>query len=99
MRPKIINKITLIKIFITILISLYFLYYSIYGKYGILNIWQIKENISIQESHKSKILLEVKQKEQAIKSLKPESLDLDFIDEKTRESIGFIKNNEIMIKK
>lgn len=94
---SVINKTVFIKIFITTSLSLYFLYYCIYGKFGLFRLLEIKNDVLIQESYKNDILLEVKGKEQSIKSLRPESLDLDFLDEKVRESIGFIKKNEIII--
>jgi cell division protein FtsB len=99
MKLRIINKTVFIKIFIIISLSLYFFYYCVYGKFGLLQLSKIKKNALVQELTKNKVLLKVKEKEQSIKSLRPESLDLDFLDEKIRESVGFIKKNEIVIEK
>jgi cell division protein FtsB len=96
---KIINKSVFIKIFIFTSLSLYFLYYCIWGKLGLLQLSKIKQEVLARELVKNDILLKVKEKERSIKSLRPESLDLDFLDEKVRESVGFSKENEIIIER
>jgi len=96
---KIINKSIFIKILIFTSLSLYFLYYCIWGKFGLLQLSKIKQDVLTKEFIKNDILLKVKEREQSIKSLRPESLDLDFLDEKVRESVGFSKENEIIIER
>ena len=94
---RIITKAIFIKIIIALSISLYFLYFAIYGKYGFLKFLEIKQEISSKKVIKNNILIKAKEKQKDIKALRFESLDLDFLDEKTRESIGFSNIHEIIV--
>ena len=94
---RIITKAIFIKIIIALFISLYFLYFALYGKDGFFRFLDIRQEIITKEISKNNILIKTQEKQKDINSLRLESLDLDFLDEKTRESIGFSNIDEIII--
>ena len=76
---------------------LYLLYFLIYGKRGILAYYKIVNQYSSME--KKLFILENKNKEleDKISRLSPNTLDLDYLDEKIRSNTGKISENELVI--
>ena len=85
------------KIFFYLFLVLYLGYHIINGKYGILSYNNIN-NILID---KKNILKKKQQKfdleKTKIKGLNIESIDMDLFDEKLKENVGVVGNNEIVI--
>jgi cell division protein FtsB len=92
------NKIILYFSFlITFFISIYLIYFLINGQRGLLRyLYLSNEN---QEYNKTlfNLINENRFFNNRIKKLQPNTVDLDFLDEKVRKNLGFIDNNEIVI--
>ncbi len=83
---------------VSLFIFFYLFYFLINGERGVISYFKFKklnyENKMVFErlSEKNDYL------SNRISRLKNNSLDLDFLDEKIREKIGFIDDNELLIK-
>ena len=73
-------------------------YFLINGDRGVISYFKIKN----QNSNYKIILTDLNNKNDLFKSritmLQPNSLDLDYLDEKIRQKTGFIDDNELLIK-
>jgi cell division protein FtsB len=75
----------------------YFVYHTIQGDHGWLAMLRLQSEV-----HKSQEILSHLQQEQnelahRVQLMRPDSLDPDLLDEKSREDLGFSKPNEIVI--
>ena len=92
------NKITLyLSFLITFFISIYLVYFLINGQRGLLKYFYLTK----QNQEYSQTLVKLKVENQyyndRINRLKPNTVDLDFLDEQVRKKLGFIDKNEIVI--
>jgi cell division protein FtsB len=90
------NKI-IISVLITLILCLYFSYYTIYGKNGIIDYFKIREDIQTHKAIQKKLESELRKQKDMIKSIKIDNLDLDLLDEQTRKNLGYAKKDEIII--
>jgi cell division protein FtsB len=83
---------------IIILLLAYFIFHSIYGSRGILAYFKLQADL--QKSHETLVLLRDKRLdiENRTKLLRPESLDLDMLDEKARNVLGLSDPKEKVFK-
>ena len=88
-------------LFISFLFSfflfLYLTHFVINGERGILSYLSLKK---INDKNIEKIFILSKKNEyleDKIERLQPDTIDLDYLDEKLRENTGFLKENEITI--
>ena len=91
------TRINIFKIFLVLSI-LYFLSYSIYGKRNISSYFTLKKEIEqkkekLDRLKQDKIILENK-----TKLLRPESLDLDMLEEQVKKNLGANYDGEKIIK-
>tara|TARA_A100001037_G_C14730883_1_gene448752 strand:- start:217 stop:531 length:315 start_codon:yes stop_codon:yes gene_type:complete len=82
---------------ITFFISIYLIYFLIYGQRGMLTYFYLKnQNLQYQQS-----LNDLKAKnvyiEDRIRRLQPNTVDLDFLDEQVRKKLGLVDKKEIVI--
>ena len=92
------NKILLYFLFlITFFIILYLFYFLINGERGIISYYKIKSQNNSYQTHledlnkKNNFLID------KISRLQPNTLDLDYLDEKVREKTGYLENSELLI--
>ena len=92
------NRLSIYFLFIiSFFIFLYFFYFLINGERGILAYYKIKQQNSEHKiilkdlAYKNDYLLD------KITRLQPNTIDLDFLDEKIRENTGFVDNDELLI--
>ena len=82
---------------ITFFIFLYLVYFLVYGQRGLLQYFYLSK----QNQEYNETLAQLTSKNQymsnRIKKLQPNTLDLDFLDEKVRKKHGLIDKNEIVI--
>ena len=82
---------------ITFFIFLYLVYFLVYGQRGLLQYFYLSK----QNQEYNKTLAQLTSENQyisnRIKKLQPNTLDLDFLDEKVRKKHGLIDKNEIVI--
>ena len=92
------NRIILyLSFLVTFFIFIYLFYFLIYGQRGLLKYFYLSK----QNQEYNEILAELTSENQymsnRIKKLQPNTLDLDFLDEKVRKKLGLIDKNEIVI--
>ena len=93
------NKLYLFFLLIIFLfLFLYILYFLINGDRGIISYFKIKNlnseyKISLAELNKKNNYFKNK-----VHRLNPNTLDLDFLDEKIREKTGYTEKNELIVK-
>ena len=82
---------------VTFFIFIYLVYFFIYGQRGLLQYFYLSK----QNQEYNETLAQLTSKNQymsnRIKKLQPNTLDLDFLDEKVRKKHGLIDKNEIVI--
>ncbi len=82
---------------VSFFIFLYLFYFLIYGDRGIISYYKIKnQNTDLYSKlnnleKRNNFLLD------RIERLQPNTIDLDFLDEKVREKLGFVRSNEVII--
>ena len=75
----------------------YFCYYAIFGTKGILSYLELRAVLQKKIVAKNKLDAKLKDKENLVDSLQPQSLDIDLLDQQAREKSGNAKENEIII--
>lgn len=80
-----------------ICLTIYFVIFSIYGKNGFRDLHRLQQQISEAKDRERILLVKRKAKEDRVQKMKPESLDLDLLDEQVRENLGFVNDKEIML--
>ena len=82
---------------VTFFIFIYLVYFLIYGQRGLLQYFYLSK----KNQEYSQILAYMKMENEylsdRIKRLQPNTVDLDFLDEKVRKKLGLIDKNEIVI--
>lgn len=90
------NK-NIFKIFLYIFLVLYLAYHTVNGKYGILS-YNNTNNILVDKKNILKKKQErIDMEKNKIKGLDTNSIDMDLFDEKLKENVGVVSNNEIVI--
>ena len=79
---------------ILISVLLYFVFHAIYGNRGVLAYFNLTQKIDNAEKDLEIIRAERLEMEHKVKSLKPESLDPDMLDEQARKSLGVAGKKE-----
>jgi cell division protein FtsB len=85
--------------FITFSVILYFSFFTIFGNKGLFRYFELKEEIKKQEIVQKELLNVIKNKENMIKGMSPESLNIDLLDEQSRKTLGYVGEKEIVIYK
>lgn len=75
-------------------VLLYFIFHAIYGERGILAYFNLNQKIEKAEEELENIKAERLEIEHKVKSLKPESLDPDMLDEQVRKNLGVAGKQE-----
>ena len=92
------NKIILYLSFvITFFISIYLIYFLINGQRGLLKYFYLTKQNKEYRQILTDFKIENKYYSDRIKRLQPNTVDLDYLDEKVRKNLGFIDKNEIVI--
>ena len=82
---------------ITFFIFLYLVYFLIYGQRGLLQYFYLSKQNQEYTQKLSKLTSENDYFSDRIKRLQPNTVDLDFLDEKVRKKLGLIDKNDIVI--
>ncbi len=75
----------------------YFAYHAVQGDRGLLAWWQLRQQMDASELELASISAEREYLESMISLLRPESLDLDMLDEQTRRTLAFAQPKELLI--
>ena len=92
-----INRKSFTVIFICLSIVVYFIIYSIFGNRGILDYFHLKQQLEEKSLESKQLSTQIQNKENRVKRMQDNSLDLDLLDEEVRKNIGQAKKNEIII--
>jgi len=82
---------------ITFFIFLYLVYFLVYGQRGILQYFYLSKQNQEYIDTLYKLTSENQYLTNRIKKLRPNTVDLDYLDEKVRKKLGLIDKNEIVI--
>ena len=92
------NKIILyLSFLITFFISIYLVYFLFNGQRGLLKYFYLTKQNQEYSQTLAKLKIENQYYIDRINRLKPNTVDLDFLDEQVRKKLGFIDKNEIVI--
>ena len=92
------NKVILyLSFLITFFISIYLIYFLINGQRGLLKYFYLTKQNQEYSQTLAKLKVENQYYNDRINRLKPNTVDLDFLDEQVRKKLGFIDKNEIVI--
>jgi cell division protein FtsB len=73
---------------------MYFFYHLLTGERGIWVWYGLSEQVEILEDQNSMLAARVDRMERRVSRLKPETLDLDYVDELTRYRLGVARADE-----
>jgi cell division protein FtsB len=72
----------------------YFAYHAINGERGILAFFKLNHQLDASENHLEQLRLERLNLEHTVSLLRPNSLDLDLLDEQARKILGYAGGDE-----
>ena len=76
---------------------LYLMYFLINGQRGIISYFKLKKINTIYSKELNNLEDQNIALEDKIRRLQPNTLDLDYLEERLRKNIGLLKNNEITV--
>jgi cell division protein FtsB len=83
--------------FISCGLFVYFFFHLMHGDRGYFAWKGVEEKLKTSEARYEKTLQERETLEQKVKMLRPDSIDLDLLDERARAVLGFMKPSELVI--
>ena len=86
------KKILTILFFVALV--LYFLYNIMGGDRGILSLYKLSDRHKILQREVSALQEEHKLLQSKVNRMKPDSLDIDLLEEQVKENLGYAKENE-----
>lgn len=92
-----ISKRLFITYFIALAVIIYFILCSIFGAKGLLTYSKLAKQAANKENAKQDLSLKMQAKENMVKGMNLDSLDLDLLDEQARKTLGYSGKNEIII--
>ncbi len=92
-----ITKPTFIGYFIAIAVVLYFSSFTIFGEKGLIKLFILKQQIAEKSSLKHELNSKAAVKKNMVEGMKPESLDIDLLDEQARRVLGYAGKNEVVV--
>jgi len=78
-------------------ICLYFAYHLVYGEMGYFSMKKIDATLNESKKEYDDLKQERVGLENRVKRLRPDSLDLDVLDERSRDVLGYVKEDEVIL--
>ena len=78
---------------------LYFGYFAIYGKHGLVNWIRLQEEIALKQGELDSARADRTALEHRVRLLRPESVDPDLLEEQARARLGLSQPDEVVILK
>ncbi len=75
----------------------YFIYHSIQGERGILSMIRLKQKLELAKAELNLLASQREALERRVYLLRPDSLDLDLLEERARAVLNFAHNDEVII--
>jgi cell division protein FtsB len=92
-----ISKSVFVAYFIAIFTIFYFVFFIIFGDKGLIKLFALKNQIDYKDLAKQESLSEMQARKRMVNGMKPESLDVDLLDEQARKVLGYAGKNEVVI--
>jgi cell division protein FtsB len=84
---------------VLVALVLYFGYFAIYGKHGLVNWIRLQEEIGLKQGELDRVRAERTALEHRVRLLRPESVDPDLLEEQARARLGLSQPDEVVILK
>lgn len=78
-------------------ICLYFAYHLVYGEMGYFSMKKVETKLNESKKEYDELKQERVGLENRVKRLRPDNLDLDVLDERSRDVLGYVKENEVIL--
>ena len=75
----------------------YFAFYTLFGNRGLYRMYELEDQLVVAQAQHEEVIQERITLEQNVTLLKPNSLDLDMVDQRTREVLGYAHPDDIVI--
>lgn len=82
---------------VSICVAAYFGYHLVQGDYGLVSWLRMSHEIEQTKAELARVSAEREVLERRVSLLRPESLDLDMIEERARVTLGFAAENDVVI--
>jgi cell division protein FtsB len=92
-----ITKLLFVGYFIALFIIIYFGFFIIFGDKGLLQLFTLQKQIDNEEILKQETATKMQAKKNLVNGMKPESLDIDLLDEQARKTLGYAGKNEVIL--
>lgn len=92
-----ITKPLFIGYFIAAFVTLYFGFFIIFGDKGLIQLFALQKQIDNKEISKQEAAARMQAKKNLVDGMKPESLDIDLLDEQARKTLGYAGKNEVIL--
>jgi len=83
--------------FATFFLFTYFAYHLIYGEMGYFSMKTSQENLAKAKVEYNQLQTDRVALENRVKRLRSDSLDLDVLDERSRDILGYVKEDEVIL--
>ncbi len=92
-----ISKPVFVIYFATFFTTLYFIFFTIFGEKGLIDLVKLKNQISDKKSEKKELISKAESKKNMVDGMSLKSLDVDLLDEQARKVLGYAGKNEVVI--
>jgi len=75
----------------------YFGYHAVQGNHGLLKLRELRAEMVVLEDRATEVQVEKLALENKVNNLRRDNLDLDLLDERAREVLGFQEQDEVVI--
>ncbi len=75
----------------------YFAFYTLFGQRGLYRMFELEEALIIAQAQYQEVLEKRQVLEQNVALLKPQNLDLDMVDQRAREVLGYAHPDDIIV--
>ena len=79
------------------LATTYFGYHMVHGEFGLLAYWRLNKEIATLQKEYASVAMTRKALEHRTGLLRPGRIDPDMVDERSRETLGFVDPHDVII--
>ncbi|MFZ4763040.1 MAG: FtsB family cell division protein [Alphaproteobacteria bacterium] len=79
-------------------LTLYFFYHALHGERGLSRYYELRQEVSKAEEKLARLQEENLKLEKRVQALRPESLDLDLLDERAREVLNYALPDDMVLR-
>ena len=82
---------------VLLFLLVYFSYHAVSGSRGLLALLELRREIAATEAELDRVAAERAALERRVERMRPESLDLELLDERARATLGLIHEDEVIV--